>query len=145
METHSSILAWRIPWTEEPGRLQSMELGRLGHDSATNNNFQLTEKLHRELLCTLHPASSNVSLLYHGCPFDKTRKLTQIQYRWLNFRLPWDFIRFSAQVPFLFQDLVQNTALHLVLQCFFFFLMLFLKWAPMIGLKSANTAILSGG
>ena len=25
MATHSSILAWRIPWTEEPGRLQSME------------------------------------------------------------------------------------------------------------------------
>ena len=26
METHSSILAWRIPWTKEPGRLQSLEL-----------------------------------------------------------------------------------------------------------------------
>ena len=31
MATHSSILAWRIPWTEEPGRLQSMELQRIGH------------------------------------------------------------------------------------------------------------------
>ena len=31
MTTHSSILAWRIPWTEEPGRLQSMGL-RVGHD-----------------------------------------------------------------------------------------------------------------
>ena len=30
MVTHSSILAWRIPWTEEPGRLQSMGLQRLG-------------------------------------------------------------------------------------------------------------------
>ena len=30
--THSSILAWRIPWTEEPGRLQSMGLQRLRHD-----------------------------------------------------------------------------------------------------------------
>ena len=29
MATHSSILAWRIPWTEEPGRLQSMELQEL--------------------------------------------------------------------------------------------------------------------
>ena len=29
--THSSILAWRIPWTEEPGRLQSMGLQRVGH------------------------------------------------------------------------------------------------------------------
>ena len=30
--THSSILAWRIPWTEEPGGLQSMGLQRVGHD-----------------------------------------------------------------------------------------------------------------
>ena len=32
MAIHSSILAWRVPWTEEPGRLQSMELQRAGHD-----------------------------------------------------------------------------------------------------------------
>ena len=32
MATHSSILAWRIPWTEEPGRLQSMGSKRVGHD-----------------------------------------------------------------------------------------------------------------
>jgi len=32
MATHSSILAWRIPWREEPGRLQSMGLQRVGHD-----------------------------------------------------------------------------------------------------------------
>ena len=32
MATHSSTLAWRIPWTEEPGRLQSMGLLRVGHD-----------------------------------------------------------------------------------------------------------------
>ena len=30
--THSSILAWTIPWTEEPGGLQSMGLPRVGHD-----------------------------------------------------------------------------------------------------------------
>ena len=30
--THSSILAWRIPWMEEPGGLQSMELQRVGHN-----------------------------------------------------------------------------------------------------------------
>ena len=29
---HPSALAWRIPWTEEPGRLQSMESQRVGHD-----------------------------------------------------------------------------------------------------------------
>ena len=32
MATHSSILAWRIPWTEEPGGLQSMGSQRVSHD-----------------------------------------------------------------------------------------------------------------
>ena len=32
MATHSSILAWEIPWTEEPDGLQSMGLQRIGHD-----------------------------------------------------------------------------------------------------------------
>ena len=32
MATHSSTLAWKIPWTEEPGGLQSMGLRRVGHD-----------------------------------------------------------------------------------------------------------------
>ena len=32
MATHSSILAWRIPWTEEPDRLQAIGLQRVGHD-----------------------------------------------------------------------------------------------------------------
>ena len=34
--THSSLLAWRIPWTEEPGRLQSTGLQRVGHDWVTD-------------------------------------------------------------------------------------------------------------
>ena len=32
MATHSSILAWRIPWTEDPGGLQSMGLQKVSHD-----------------------------------------------------------------------------------------------------------------
>ena len=32
MATHSSVLAWRIPWTEEPGRLHSIGSQRVGHD-----------------------------------------------------------------------------------------------------------------
>ena len=36
MTTHSSILAWRIPWTEEPGGIQSMVSQRVGQDPATN-------------------------------------------------------------------------------------------------------------
>ena len=35
MATHSSILAWEIPWTEQPSGIQSMELQRVGYDLAT--------------------------------------------------------------------------------------------------------------
>ena len=45
MATHSSILAWRIPWTEDPGGLQSMGLKRDGQDWATNTfTFHLLGK-----------------------------------------------------------------------------------------------------
>ena len=40
METYSSLLAWRIPWTEERGRLQSMGSQRVGHDWATSLSEQ---------------------------------------------------------------------------------------------------------
>ena len=45
---HSSILAWRNPWTEEPGRLQSMGLQRVGYDWVTNTStlFALIFLLH---------------------------------------------------------------------------------------------------
>ena len=42
MATHSSILAWKIPWTEAPGRLQSMGSQRVGHDWATSLFFCFT-------------------------------------------------------------------------------------------------------
>ena len=44
MATHSNILACKIPWTEEPGRLQSMGLQRVGHDQATFTHFQYTSE-----------------------------------------------------------------------------------------------------
>ena len=40
MATHSSILAWRIPWTEEPGRLQSMWSQRVGATERLDNDNQ---------------------------------------------------------------------------------------------------------
>ena len=39
MATHSSILAWKIPWTEKPGRLQSIGLRRVGHNCVTSLSF----------------------------------------------------------------------------------------------------------
>ena len=49
MATHSSILAWRIPWTEEPGGLQSIGSQRVGHDG-------------RDLACTHSKASLGTQL-----------------------------------------------------------------------------------
>ena len=47
MGPHSSILAWKIPWTEEPGGLQSMGSQRVGHDLATKHHHhpELTIRL----------------------------------------------------------------------------------------------------
>ena len=62
MATHSSILAWEIPWTEEPGRLQSMRSQRVGQDLATKRKQQRvinhTKKNSYHLLqnfCELNP------------------------------------------------------------------------------------------
>ena len=45
MASHSSVLAWKIPWTEEPGGLQSMGLQRVGHNLATEQQQQQQAKL----------------------------------------------------------------------------------------------------
>ena len=41
MATHSSILAWKIPWTKDPGRLQSMRSQRVRHDLETSLSLSL--------------------------------------------------------------------------------------------------------
>ena len=50
MAIHSSILAWRIPWTEKPGGLQSVGSQRVGHDWATNTHAHI----YSMVLCLLH-------------------------------------------------------------------------------------------
>ena len=72
MLTHSSILAWEIPWTEDPGMLQSMGLQRVGHDLATIQQQHLSEKdiwfssvqslSHVQLFATLWTAVHQASL-----------------------------------------------------------------------------------
>ena len=49
MATHSSILAWRIPWTEGPGGLQSTRSQRVGHDSVTSLS-KVKVKIAKELM-----------------------------------------------------------------------------------------------
>ena len=64
METHSSILARRIPWAEEPGGLQSMGLQRVGHDC-------------NDLTCThthTQTALRNSGLLIDSCIHSQTFK-----------------------------------------------------------------------
>ena len=55
MATHYSILAWEIPWTEEPGRLQSMGLQRVRHDLVTEQR-QLIIYHHGLCFCNLQSA-----------------------------------------------------------------------------------------
>ena len=45
MAIHSITIAWEIPWTEEPGRLQSMGLQRVGHDWATSLHLTFQKKV----------------------------------------------------------------------------------------------------
>ena len=49
MATHSTILAWEIPWTEEPGGLQSIELQRVGQYLETEQHWSYVQKPRRNL------------------------------------------------------------------------------------------------
>ena len=49
MAAHSSVLAWRIPWMEEPGRLQSMGLQRVGHSLTTEQSSLVAQRLLKRL------------------------------------------------------------------------------------------------
>ena len=57
MVTNSSILAWKIPWTEEPGRIQSMGLPRVGHNLA-DEHTHTTSSLSVILLMDIWVASA---------------------------------------------------------------------------------------
>ena len=64
MPTHSSILAWGFPWTEDPGGVQYMGLQRVGHDWATKQQQQRPHKKGRKKSSTLpapsHPQTGTV-------------------------------------------------------------------------------------
>ena len=66
MATHSSILAWKIPWTEEPGQLQTMGLQRVGYDwAATNSCSRSLACLDIFFLLVFRPKAPKVSMLKH--------------------------------------------------------------------------------
>ena len=71
MATHSSVLAWRIPWTEEPGGLQSMGLQRvgtllkrLGMHKCTSLNLRIlyltSSGMYTDMSCLISVKSENV-------------------------------------------------------------------------------------
>ena len=62
MATHSSILAGKIPWTKEPGRLQSMGSQRIRHDSAPTHNLYCNEWTSLQL--PLDPDAKNFTSVY---------------------------------------------------------------------------------
>ena len=66
---HSSILAWEIPWTEEPGGLQSMGSQRVGYDSATEHTRAFSWTLSKNPHSALLPPTSLclLGLLSHSC------------------------------------------------------------------------------
>ena len=81
MATHSSILAWRIPWTEEPGRLQSMRLQRVGHDRATKTHTHLLQSPGGRVNpgACLSTGEAGRSLCYFYSPLQPTGAPTQTQ------------------------------------------------------------------
>ena len=58
MAIHSSTIAWKIPWTEEPGRLQSMGLQRVGHNWATSRSRSCLLSLYCEIIHSLELVNS---------------------------------------------------------------------------------------
>ena len=63
MAIHSRTIAWRIPWTEEPGRLQSTGLQRVGHDWTTS----LTHSMNMFLCCSLNSSTLSWPHCVHKC------------------------------------------------------------------------------
>ena len=56
MATHSSVLAWEIPWTEEPGGLQSVDHKRVGHDCAAKQQQQQSSSTTHGFFSALFPS-----------------------------------------------------------------------------------------
>ena len=87
MATYSSVLAWRIPWTEGPGGLQPMELQRVGHDQTTNTHTCILPSVTQSIFTALkfpsalpthpsttlrNPLTSLIFLHLHSRAFPRT-------------------------------------------------------------------------
>ena len=98
MAMHSNILAWRIPWTEEPGGPQSMGSQRVGHDQATNtcifhfhfiSNGGSASSKEEKLLKSQNPI--NLALLPHWTGLQVTNHSSGTTHILLDHRTPQNF------------------------------------------------------
>ena len=72
MATHSSILAWKIPWTEKPGRLQSIGLQSFGHNwsNLAHMHSNQCKVIHKYTIHVYHISYiSCISLIYKSCRY----------------------------------------------------------------------------
>ena len=88
MPTHSSILAWKIPWTEGPGRLQSMDPQRVRDDWMTLSLSWSVLEHTTQLIC---------SIIWKIHPFKLSKPIMQPI---AHISLPWNFVLFKGAAVF---------------------------------------------
>ena len=82
MATHSSILVWRIPWTEEPGGLQSMGLQRVRHDWAHTHTFLIVLLWGLKVIYYIHiECILYIDKIYEFCVYTHTHTHTHTHWR----------------------------------------------------------------
>ena len=120
-QTHFSILAWRIPWPEEPGGLQSIALQRVGHDSSDLACMHQSQQ--PNCIQNLFPNSSfNTFVIYHISGGDReenerrTKQMEQEVYK--------NIVRGFLKKRFYFDTLQLIACSFLLLNIYKFFLCL---------------------
>ena len=101
MAIHSSILAWRIPWTKKPGRLQSMGSQRVGHDWATNTRYTTSNDSYHLLSTCSVPDKALVCYAQwptypHTILFNKHDHHQILQIRTLRYRGACSFLKWHS-------------------------------------------------
>ena len=124
MATHSSTLAWKIPWTEEPGRLQSMGSRRVGHDWETSLHVSLScleeeMAIHSSVLAWRIPATAGPC----GLPSMGSHRVRRnwsdleaaavapLSHLLQTITVLWVLPSFSSKLPWLFLTLYIHTSL----------------------------------
>ena len=86
METHSSILTWRIPWTEEPGRLQSIGSQRVRHNWITEHSYVIVRSHCNYKMYLMSPISPTNTILKKSTIFvNSTSILLNIKRKFTSF------------------------------------------------------------